>query len=535
MGTDGEKGKMGWGSLGRLGPELISLVIDKFKIGENQNHSYRYLARGYTLELCNYYRLSQYATISRAWQHEVERRCFRSLDLYSAEDLAILSRLLSRCPGRRAYLSHINLSRLPKSMTPGRWSLHPLTFRADVAALLAVLHRCMPTPDVGVYRLDEVDFAWDHLPAFPEWTLLEDPSPEPLPSSRRVRELVIENHGVHPIAVAQFATAMPQLEVLWFAYYDPAIGRHKEQRDALVRSLNSLSGKLPRLKELNIRRAEDHCVSNHSLACQSLADDEGVDLVNEAVRKLARPTVEKLCLRNWLLSEDLLLNRRRDASAAANNTWPKLCDLELSNGVMAPNGKWYVTGQPSDVPSDPHQYPDTVAVMADMDIKAGMGTEPQGVGSARENGADLDHRWRQHIDDSTLSPLLETLAEAVTKHMPQLREVKFLVGGRYQDDNHGPQEPSLAVLYDERFADELKLWELERRGTFQQWDIPQSLRDAWKYSSDGQGVTVTDVGLRPGMEVEEVVAAANPSEGEEEEADAGDNDASSSEFEMEMD
>ncbi|KAK8102022.1 hypothetical protein PG984_015168 [Apiospora sp. TS-2023a] len=443
----------------RLGPELISLIIDQLKTGDNENHSYTYLSKGYAFEASDSNRLSQYATISPAWQHEVERRCFRSLELCSTEDVAILSRLISRCPGRRACLSHIIMSSLPRSLPPGRYSQHPLTFRADVAALLAVLHRfdeedeqagistdatlCLelkPSWDMrvrasldmgssfdnGIRRLDELDFALHHLPTFPKWTLLETPSPEPLPSSRRVRELKVENPGAHPIAVA--------------------------------------------------------------LACQSLADEEVVDLVCEAVRKLAQPTVESLLLGNWLISEDLFLNRRRDASPAANNTWLQLCDLSLFNSLMAPNGKWYVTGQPSDEPSDPTPLPDeAIAAMAGMDSKAGMGTERGGIGTARENGADFRHRWRRHIDNSTLTPLLETITEAVTKHMPQLREFEFLVGGHCQEDHSEGAEgrPALVVLYHERCSGDRRRWEVERGGTFQGWDIPPRLREAWKRSSDG--------------------------------------------------
>lgn len=179
----------------RLGPEIISLIIDKLGTKDNQNFPCRDLASRHTFGVSYFRRLSPYATISRAWQHEVERRCFRSLVLYSAEDIAIFSRLLSTSPGRCVYLRQINLSSLPKTMPPGRYSQHPLTFRNDVDALLAVLHRCdeederagiptdptlclelkpswdtrVPAPsDLEVRGLDQVDFSSYSLPAFPE-------------------------------------------------------------------------------------------------------------------------------------------------------------------------------------------------------------------------------------------------------------------------------------------------------------------------------------------------------------------------------
>ncbi|KAK8037860.1 hypothetical protein PG991_001206 [Apiospora marii] len=514
----------------RLGPEIISLIVDRV---------WR-----------RYYKTC--ATISRAFQHEVERRTFRSLELYSAEDIAVLSRLLSRFPGRRFYLREIKLASLPQTMPSGRFSQHPLTFRKDVAALLAALHRCdeederagvptdpmiclvlrpgwgsrvpMDEADEGILGLDQVHVPSACLPAFPEWTLLEDPSPPPLPSSRRVRELRVENAGVHPIAVAQFASAMPQLETLYFFCYDPAIGRHQArlaQRDALARALNSLCGKLPRLKDLEIHRIEYHSVSNHSLACQRLVDAEGIDLVCEAVRKLAQPTVEKLCLSNWLISADLFLDKR-DPSAV--KTWPRLEDLDVSSSVMAPNGKWYVTGQPSDEPFDPAPHPDdTLRFMANMDAKAGMGTEPAGAGTARENGADMHHRWRLHVDSNMMDPLLESLTEAVTQHMPKRREVKFLIGGPSQDNRNGPRGPSLAVLYDERFEDDQRLWNVQRKGNFREWRIPQSLRDAWQY------LLIQDFEMKPepGTEVQDEVM---DSSADEDEVDAGGDMSSDSEM-----
>ncbi|KAK8073180.1 hypothetical protein PG994_004079 [Apiospora phragmitis] len=301
----------------KLGPEIISLIVDQLGtvnsfFSAQLSFECEFLGRDSTCA-----RLSPYATISRAWQHEVERRCFKSLKLHSA-DMHAWSEILSAYPWRRRYLRRLEFACYHARMPKPEWPLRDLLFRADVVALLTLLKQWDDDDErAGIAIGPTLQLVLDFFPMSMEevmevagseltdayvasdasdpplhsgeWTLPEDPSRQSLPLSRRVLEFSFLEYPlnyVDPTTIAQIAAAFPQLQSLHFPYTDPPIGRHDArlgQRDAFVRAFNWLRGRLPCRKKLTIPCREHHFVLNHSFECQELTDEKGIDEDSERV------------------------------------------------------------------------------------------------------------------------------------------------------------------------------------------------------------------------------------------------------------
>ncbi|KAK6857288.1 hypothetical protein PG995_007475 [Apiospora arundinis] len=476
----------------KLSSELLALVVDQL---------IRNTPPGRT-------RLSPYASISRAWQLEVERRCFKRLSIHRT-DIAAFAEIFSVFPCRRQILRHLRIRCYPEESPAAQSNSDKdqLRFETDVLSVLNILKQwddddassgeldytnlslwLEPFDPRSHPELDSYDFniplSTDNpqspsLPLPRQFTLPANP----LPISQRVHglkidrsyHLFLEDNYIHPIAICQIAAAFPRLGEFQFQYADSSLN-HRDarlsQRDAVVRGLNSLCGKLPCMRRLFIGRKDEHASKSNNFTFYDLTDEEGVDPLCEAIRKLAQPTVEVLHLSGLNFSQDLLRNRRHAYNAGTDDTWPQLGWLHIHTGLIASNGEWYTTSS--------------------LDV-----------GTTGENEENRHREKRAYLDTDIVEPLMREFTEAVIQHMPQIRTASIHLNGDIlqglPEYDNAYSVPRLMIQFETEAlwpVDPKKLVRVHRSETFRQWTIPPSLQSEWENWAGPKGLMVdTDESL----------------------------------------
>ncbi|KAM0812086.1 hypothetical protein AB5N19_14403 [Seiridium cardinale] len=472
----------------KLSPEIISLIVDELGRGGPQS------------------RLSSYATISRAWQYAIERICFARIALESTS-IATFSDILLRVPRRRVYLREL---RVRIHLVDSAYSRivrisNQLRFRADVSALLTVLHQWDEEEETanGVVlgtlnlflepypaKLASVDTLTqdglsDHSLTRRYLALPNETTLHLLPHVKRVKRFDVTNvepFPIHPISLCLISGAFTRLENLELEYLDPDIKCHNvrlEQRNAFARGIESLCGTLPYLTSLGIRRLSDHSILNHSFQLQDMTDEQDVDLLCEAIRKLAQPTVVDLWLEEFLISTDLFRSRRSIQHNDGSDVWHALKQLFVRANIMSPGGSWYFTGDPSSespnyemtpVPDSDEEDDDEVDTQSTASDEWDSNTPRY----TAEIGESPQHYWRRRVDSTTLEPLLDGFTEAILYRMPGLQKAYFNLWNMECDidfvvqcasDGH-PTKPHR------------RWWKVGHRG-IEDWSVPESLGEMW--------------------------------------------------------
>ncbi|KAK8123294.1 f-box domain cyclin-like [Apiospora kogelbergensis] len=401
-------------------------------------------------------KLAPYATISRTWQAAVEARTFARV---TVRNLDHLQPLFSPSTYRPAALRELAFEvHLPvDSESRAHHRQNQSAVLAAFTSLLGQLAACEAQPSngghVGPIKL-RIGFLGPDGDVFLDRTAankryLEFPGEEvgALAAIRSVSWLILAarcgGRGLHPGTACQLATRFSDLQRLELHYWDPALKRpaqRKANRSKLAAGIKNLD-QLPRLSRLSIVRNGGFEPANHGFENTGLeyeAAGSTVDLLCEALRDLAsKGALQELELRNELISPDLFRNRRQRQSAAwgdqqqEQEEWPSLKRLEIDAPIVAPSGKWYYTGEESDVatgppwvpPPDlpPHPYGadencDSAALSdADMD-DVDRDAEANGVQPARQ--------WRTRPDPEAFNRLANDLLAAVNR-MPRLKNCAF--------------------------------------------------------------------------------------------------------------
>ncbi|KAI1387574.1 uncharacterized protein F4822DRAFT_287214 [Hypoxylon trugodes] len=372
-----------------------------------------------------------YPTISREWQHTAERWTFERIR-FTSNELTTFASLFAE-PRRRALLRRLGYTVLLPTFGDSRhdFARNQAAFTDAIQGLLNIL-KDWESEDVGSLEL-QISTDWDvdqsTGPITFDFTVQNSSSirrfltldGKELPKVRCVTAFIIENsspgRALHPTAICQLSNVFPQLERLELDVEDPMNKRRemrKEHRRALAAGLLALD--LPRLTYLRISRQTNTTVRNHSFDCGNLEDD-GIDPLNDALRKLSQssPLVHLELIGGILVSSDLFLDRR--AHGHDSSVWPTLRSFRIQAEIIAPNGKWYYTGDPKAVEAEPISYYSS----SDDEDAMDSSTEPEDDESrdAVANGREPTHEWRVQPDPNTFNPLAESMADAVLR-MPRL-------------------------------------------------------------------------------------------------------------------
>lgn len=441
----------------------------------------------------------QYAAVSRRWQTLAEVHTLSKLKLKSS-DLSTFASVFAD-PRRRALLRRLEFTVEMPTHGDSRddHAANEAASTASLEALTSLLSSWETQRDAEESRIASfevclsVDWAGDlgyldavRSSAARRYLAIDESAT--LEVVKRATSLSVASstgRALHPTAMCRVVACMPHLEALSLEVLDPANKRlemRKSHRLALASGLDSLT--LRHLRWLSLTRETTTEPYNHSFECGDLEDGTGVDPLCKTIRRIGHRTpLTELKLDTFLVAKDLF----SDASDESTS-WSSLHRFTIRAAPVAPNGRWYYTGNPADVEAGS----DTPIVDDDGDdSESDASTEPDDDPDrdAIANGTRPSHAWRTVPDSDMLSPLLTSLAGAV-QQMPNLQN------GALSISHHEPMDvvvqcvsPGFAITeppdgqtYAPVQVRTAKIWVSDRTT----WKLPDPVRAAWtEWLSDG--------------------------------------------------
>ncbi|KAE8152992.1 hypothetical protein BDV25DRAFT_127610 [Aspergillus avenaceus] len=248
-----------------------------------------------------------------------------------------------------------------------------------------------------------------------------------LPQTQSVEALRIANgaRSMHPSAIGRIISSLPHLQRLALELNAPKAKRvemQDEHRSCLAHALVSTS--LSNLRTLNIY-IEQGIPSNHNF--QNRPYDPKYpngDILNAAIRQLAENThLTNLSLTgDWLVSPELFNGEK---------TFPYLEKVNIQGALITYDGRWYYTGNPTDIEASYENIRDDVDDGSDSDSNSSFNSKggdplPEGR-EALLNGHEPYHMWRTRPDPQMFDPLMKIMATAIPR-MPSLQNFRFSMG-----------------------------------------------------------------------------------------------------------
>jgi hypothetical protein len=378
----------------KLSPELLSLIF-----GELFSRSYRLSPRP-----------GIYASVCRKWQSIIEAYTFADIKLtFSGEDLSTFVTLF-RDVHRQCRLRTLTLDFVMPAGSNSRAG-HVVDSRAPGTALASLFNflSTWETKERGVKVVFTISHA-SYAP-FQHFHML-DQLETVLATVRCVSSLQMtdgEGTAFHPTATCKVVSALPNLQSFDYSFYDPQpkhVQLRKGIREALGTSLDFLH--LVMLERLCLRGGVLQA-RNHSLFCGDLRDEDGVDPLNSAIRRLSQRSPIKRLEIEGLVSGELFTGDNPES------TWSTLRQFQITGSIIAPDGRWYYTGDPT-----------TREPSATSDYGSDADSEER-----RSSDSDISWRyeWREKPDWQMLTPILVAMARAVLR-MPNLQRGSLLVGSK---------------------------------------------------------------------------------------------------------
>ena len=399
--------------MNKLGPEILSLIIAELSAGTSPANSPR---------------LATYATVSRTWQHLIERRTFASIRYLKLNEKELSTFVSLFSDVRR----HTLLRTLYLTFEPpfqGNLRAGHVANSAALGSALALLFRFLSAWEVDSRNIKILfHIAYANYTPSRRYFMLDQPDTvlAVVPNVSCLRVSGVCGSALHPTAAIKLASSLSNLRTLDYRFYNPDPKRaqlRKEIRKALATSLDSLE--LPMLQHLELTQLPRLQLNNHSLEYGDVRDADGVDPLNTAVHKFSQRTpIQRLVLKDFLVSSEIF------TSQDPESTWPNLQQLDISGGPIAPSGRWYWTGDPTSTsPGSTRGYgsdaSESVELSSDSDIswhrdRDDSGTEDDSDRDAIRNGYRPMYLWRKQPDWDMLTPLLVDMARAVQR-MPNLQ------------------------------------------------------------------------------------------------------------------
>ncbi|KAL3458270.1 hypothetical protein BJX64DRAFT_266895 [Aspergillus heterothallicus] len=452
-------------NLNTLSPELIELVI-AYLIevpSSNQEEDVPIISVPPPSQ-----KLARYATISRSWQHAIERHTFTAIRTTSA-DLSLLERVFNGSPWRRKHLKTLFYSiDLPiysdnrrfcfetkrehqanaeafREGVKNLWA-HLASWDADfrsgarlVLAASAPINRGRQDEDlpagIGCQR-------W----AYPEHSLTlhhSDGQAPDLPVLQNITALEVAKSGrrIHPNAINLICSSFRDLLKLEVNLY-PIQPKNKDQRagirDDLARVLDNPL--MENLEVLLIDMQEETPINhNYSIAIKEDPAYPDGDNLCRAVCKLAQRRLRELymlgpCLISpalWGLSTENIDIEKLDIA------FPHLETVKIEFALVTYDGRWYFTGDPSEGLSD-DEGQHTGQTYSQGELSSDSDSDSDWFSSINSeyhdkineyrqnclNGAEPVNAWRRNPDPTTFGPLQRGMILAA-KQMPKLRALEM--------------------------------------------------------------------------------------------------------------
>ncbi|KAK8102129.1 hypothetical protein PG984_015275 [Apiospora sp. TS-2023a] len=455
-------------------------------------------------------KLAPYSTISRRWQAVVEARTFARVTIREQGEIPTF---FSPSPYRSAALRKIEF-RIDLPADSETRAHHRQNQSAALASLTAFMnhleawesnaHDELRSP-IKLSLLCLSPPVHGRTAGIKRFFQFRDEEVGALPKIRVVSRLKLWSHDgpdFSPLALCQFATRFNCLQRLELSYCDLALKRSAQRKThrAMVADGISSLGQLPYLTKLVIRHKDGSEPANHSFKTTCLEHESSVgtvDLLCEAIRKLAQKGIlEVLRLEGELVSPDLFRNRRSRLAAAercqqeeeVQAEWPSLQHLLIDAPIVAPSGRWYYTGEESDVEPFPTSWGSLQrprSPKGDDEMEAGSealsdADMDDGDEDTEANGDDPIHRWRTVPDPAEFDQLAIDLAAAV-KLMPRLKTCVFCLGpiedmSKTVGIQYAEAGEEIPWFTDEKYDGDLteRRWWV-RTGKNTAWEVPKEL------------------------------------------------------------
>ncbi|KAL2785510.1 hypothetical protein BJX66DRAFT_343019 [Aspergillus keveii] len=455
--------------------------------------------------------LARYATISRSWQHAIERHTFAAISTFSS-DLPTLRQVFNQSPWRKRYLRALFYSiDLPLYSDDRRLCFERrrehqanlATFRDDARELWAELASWEEDLSSGIRLIlaaeapmNRGDKRW----TFPEHSLtLWDDSDQvsALPALRHVTILEVAKSGrrIYPTAISQMISSLSNLRKLEVVI-SPVQPKNKdlraEMRNDLARVLES-----PMVHSLEVLRVQMDEVTPYNHNFRIAFEEDPVypdgDHLCRAVCKLAQRRLRQLymvgpCLISpalWGLSHDNLDTDKLDL------TFPHLEIVKVEFALVTYDGRWYYTGDPTEniedeeeANAEPTYSQGELASDSDSDSCSSFNSEYHDeTNDYREdclNGNSPYNPWRRHPDAQTFEPLQRGMILAAMQ-MPKLRALEL----RTRDPGEYDNEVSFQCLAPGVEADDVG-WGTQPEEQLRKWRwaVCFLLEQRWEVSEE---------------------------------------------------
>jgi hypothetical protein len=409
-------------------------------------------------------RLSQYSSISRGFQHAVERRTFKSICVKSSE-FPLLTSMLAGNRNRILYIKILSFDIEMPIIKEQKllhilqeWDHNDQTFTQLMKSLFSTINS-WNTQNIELqlsFTIPSLESSWMNN----ELTILDS---NLIPESRAISALHIGSYKtIHFGSAFLLATKCPNLRILnyelnesekWFPHIQ------KSHRYHLSKSLYSIP--LALLQQLDLIWHQNRPPGT------SILLNDNIDHLSESLRILSlAPNLRDLSIKGCALSPSIFWDNDSNKSY-----WPKLESYCVSTTVVTPDGDILVKNTDG---SDPYTYQSSIVpgfgladeLSIDLNRKAII-TEwakddtliSQGIEFLNSNSRSTrTGGYRLLLNGRLFEDYIFSMVKA-KKNMPKIRYFLFEI-------NHGG--PPFSVLYDSSEAG---------------YSINNTTRDPWRPSS----------------------------------------------------
>lgn len=232
---------------------------------------------------------------------------------------------------------------------------------------------------------------------------------------------------LHPRTAAIIASALPRLKTVDWWFYAATRRLHDlwtGLRDATASAVVELAA-LEDLEDLHLYYEDSDPMNQDWEPSTSLLDSApGSDGLSVALSRLSKlPRLRKLKLDGLHTLSPAIF----DVESCEETTpcWPSLENLDLEISGIAPNGRWYFTGDRDSAEQDDDEEEAEEDYGSDQDPED-SDTSDHVLESkwARQDGQAPYFIFRRHPDPETFDPFITALARAVVETMPVLKQLR---------------------------------------------------------------------------------------------------------------
>lgn len=390
--------------------------------------------------------LAPYASVSRSFQDLIEQATFAEIKTSSANDevklfesvfSSLRRRRLLRTLHFKVELPDISEKHFKKFQSRREAAGNNLVYTNAVHALFRRLAPWVEVPDVetpcfplnitSVSPKDEKSPHSSDNHNRPAWEVRNDykyiefNQAFELPPVACVNVFSPEGRRLDPSTLAAISRALPNLKLLDWWFYTAPSRLHAlwlGLRESMASAVLDLA-KLTALEDLHLY-FEDSDPASHDWEPMSVVDSAGNDRLSVSLSHLSKlPRLRNLKIDGLHTLSPALFDLHDE-----KNSWQSLEYLELQVSAIAPDGRWYFTGDRNlaeqDEQEDYERDPDAPEAALDSEDSDASDFLPE-FKWAKLDGQVSGFNFRRHPDPDVFDPFVMAMASAAVR-MPALKQ-----------------------------------------------------------------------------------------------------------------